>query len=122
MNANVINLVILINIWIFQIVSVKKINWSNDETKLVNITLAEDENNYEHSSCKVYIVLTTVVSKIFTGVTIYFVYYNWSLIQNNISCTKFNAHKETIIWWMQLKMGRIKEINIKKRLIQTCEI
>ena len=34
---------------------------NNDETKLVNITLAENENNYEHSSCKVYILLMTVV-------------------------------------------------------------
>ena len=71
---------------------------NNDETKLVNITLAENENNYEHSSCKVYIVLMTVVFTIFTGITIYFVYYNWSLIKNNISCTKFNTHKETLIW------------------------
>ena len=72
---------------------------NNDETKLVNITLAENENNYEHSSCKVYIVLMTVVFTIFTGVTIYFVYYNWSLIKNNVSCTKFNTHKETLVWW-----------------------
>ena len=71
---------------------------NDDETKLINITLAENENNYEHSSCKVYIVLMTIVFTIFTGVTIYFVYYNWSLIKNNISCIKFNVHKETIIW------------------------
>ena len=38
----------------------------------------------------------TIVFTIFTGVTIYFVYYNWSLIKNNISCTKFNTHKETL--------------------------
>ena len=31
---------------------------------------------------------------IFTGVTIHFVYYNWSLIINNISCTKVNTHKK----------------------------
>ena len=35
---------------------------------------------------------------IFTGVAIYFIYYNWSLVKNNISCTKFKAHKETINW------------------------
>ena len=68
---------------------------NNDETKLVNITLAENENNYEHSSCKVYIVLMTVVFTIFTGITIYFVYYNWSFIKNNAFCIKFNTHKET---------------------------
>ena len=70
---------------------------NNDETKLVNITLAENEKSYSNS-CKVYIVLMTVVFTIFTGVTIYFVYYNWSLIKNNVSCTKFNTHKETLVW------------------------
>ena len=70
-----------------------------DETKIVNITLAENENNYyKCNSCKVYIIFMTVVFTIFTGVTIYFVYYNWSLIKNNISCTKFNTCKETEIW------------------------
>ena len=65
---------------------------NDDETKLVNTTV-ENEN----SSCKVYIVVMTVVFTIFTIIIIYFFYYNWSLIKNNISCTKFNAHKETII-------------------------
>ena len=67
---------------------------NDDQTKIVNITV-ENEN----SSCKVYIALMTVVFTIFTGVTIYFVYYNWSLIKKNISCTKFNTYKETLIWW-----------------------
>ena len=70
---------------------------NHDETKLVNITVKN-----ENSSCKVYIVLITVVFTIFTAIIIYFVYYNWSLIKNNIFYIKFNAHKETIIWWMQL--------------------
>ena len=30
--------------------------------------------------------------------SIYFVYNNWSLIKNNVSCIKFNTHKETKIW------------------------
>ena len=38
-----------------------------------------------------------VVFTIFTGITIYFVYYNWSFIKN-VSCIKFNTHKETEIW------------------------
>ena len=54
---------------------------NNNETKLVNITLTKNENN----SCKVYIVLMIVAIAISTGVTIYFVYFNWSLIKNNIS-------------------------------------
>ena len=37
----------------------------------------------------------TVAIVVSTGVTIYFVYYNWFLIKNNIICTKFNPHKET---------------------------
>ena len=69
---------------------------NNNETKLVNITITENENSH-CNSCKVYIVLMIVAIVISTGVTIYFIYYNWSLIKNNIFCTKFNTHKETII-------------------------
>ena len=65
---------------------------NDDQTKIVNI-IVENEN----SSCKEYIVLMTVVFTIFTGITIYFVYYNWSLIKNNVSCIKSNTHKESII-------------------------
>ena len=66
-----------------------------EKTKLVNITFTENENNYEHNSCKVYIVLMIVAFTIFTGVTVYLVYYNWSLINNNnIYCIKFNNHKQ----------------------------
>ena len=118
LNVNVINLVILVNIWIIQNVSVKKklidplieecTENDADETKLVNITAECTENDNEtkivnitvkneNSSCKVYIVLMTVVFTIFTGITIYFVYYNWSLIKNKVSCIKSNTHKETII-------------------------
>ena len=69
-----------------------------EEVKLDNITPAKNENNYKYSSCKMYIVFMIVVSTIFTGITIYFVYYNWPLIKNNVSCIKFNTHKETKIW------------------------
>ena len=69
---------------------------NNNETKSVNITITENENSH-CNSCKVYIVLMIVGIVISSGVTIYFVYYNWSLIKNNIFCTKFNTHKETII-------------------------
>ena len=54
-----------------------------EKMKLVNITFTENENNYEHNSCKVYIVLMTIAFTIFTGITVYLVYYNWSLINNN---------------------------------------
>ena len=36
-----------------------------------------------------------VVFTVFIGITIYFVYYNWSLIKKNVSCIKFSNHKET---------------------------
>ena len=63
-----------------------------DEVKLANITLAENENSYyKCSSCKVNIVFMIVLFTIFTGITIYFVYYNWSLIKNNVSCIRFNT-------------------------------
>ena len=54
-----------------------------EETKLVNITFTENKNNYECGSCIVYIVLMIVAFTIFTGITVYLVYYNWYLINNN---------------------------------------
>ena len=72
-----------------------------EEVKLANTTIFENENEYgscERSSCRVYIVFMIVVFTIFIGITIYFVYYNWSLIKNNVSCIKFNTCKETKIW------------------------
>ena len=47
-----------------------------EDTKLVNITFTENENNYECGSCIVYIVLMIVAFTIFTGITVYLVYYN----------------------------------------------
>ena len=41
---------------------------------------------------------TTLALTIFIEITTYFVYYNWSLIKNNVSCIKFGTHKETKIW------------------------
>ena len=66
-----------------------------EETKLVNITFTENENNYEHNSSKAYIVLMMEAFTIFTGITVYLVYYNWTLINNNIYCIKFNNRKKT---------------------------
>ena len=68
------------------------------EVKLAKITLAKNESGNKYSSCTVYIVLMIVLFTIFTGITAYFVYYNWSLIKNNVSCIKFGTHKETKIW------------------------
>ena len=69
-----------------------------EEVKLAKITLAENESENKYSSCTVYTVLIIVVFTIFTGITTYFVYCNWSFIKNNVSCIKFSTHKETKIW------------------------
>ena len=69
-----------------------------EEVKLSKITPENENSYYKCSSCKVYIVFMTVVFTSFTGITIYFVNCNWSLIKNNFSCIKFNTHKETQIW------------------------
>ena len=67
--------------------------------KLAKTTLAENENSYKCSSCTVYTVLFWIFFTINVGgISVYFVYYNWSLIKNNVSCIKFNTHKETKIW------------------------
>ena len=66
--------------------------------KLAEITIFENESENKYGFCKVYIVLMIVVFTIFFGITVYFIYYNWSLITNNVSCIKFNTCKETKIW------------------------
>ena len=68
-----------------------------EEVKLARITLAENGNNHKYSSCTVYIVLMILAFTIFTGITIYFVYYNCSLIKNNASWIKFGFRKKTKI-------------------------
>ena len=76
----------------------------DDQTKLVNITVTKNENQTKivnktvENSCKVYIILTRVAIVISTGITICFVYYNWFLIKNKDFCTKYNTHRENIIW------------------------
>ena len=65
-----------------------------EEMKLANITFTKNENNYEHNSCKVYIVFMIIVFIIFTWITVYLVYYNWYLIKNNIFCIKCNTRKK----------------------------
>ena len=68
-----------------------------EEIKLGKTTLTENKIGNKYSSCKVYIVFMIIVFTIVSGISIYFVYYNWSLIKNNFSCIKFSTHKETKI-------------------------
>ena len=65
-----------------------------EEVKLAEITPFENKNNDEYNSCRVYIILMIVVFTIITGITVYLVYYNWSLINNNIYCNKFSTLKK----------------------------
>ena len=55
-----------------------------EEVKLAEITLAENKNSHKCSSCAVYTVVFWVFFTIFTGITIYFVYCNWSFIKNSV--------------------------------------
>ena len=77
---------------------------NDNQTKIVNITVTKNDNQTKivnktvKNSCKVYIVLTIVSIVISTVYTIYFVYYNWFLIKNKDLFTKYNTRKETIIW------------------------
>ena len=77
-----------------------------EQVKLAKITLAGNENSYKCSSCNVYIVLVVVFFIICTGISSYFVYYNWSLVKNNVSRIKFGNN---------LKQRFTKHINGKNQ-------
>ena len=80
-----------------QLVDKSVIEWTEtiEEVKLAKITLAESENNYKCSSCTEYTVLFWIFSTInVVGIGAYFVFYNWSLIKNNVSCIKFGIRKK----------------------------
>ena len=68
-----------------------------EETKLVNITFTKNENNYECTSCIVYIVLMIVAFTIFAAITVYLIYYNWYLIKNKnlMNLIIKNGHNKT---------------------------
>ena len=67
-----------------------------EEVKLAKITLDENEIIYKCNSCTFYIVLMIVVFTIRTGISAYFVYYNWSMVENG-SYIKFGACTQTTI-------------------------
>ena len=81
---------------------------TTEEVKWAEITPFENKNNYEYNSCKVYIILMIAVFTIFTGITVYLVYYNWSLINNNIYFIKFSTHKkkQKSDEWNYIKCGQ----------------
>ena len=72
-----------------------------EEVKLAKITLAENENSSICSSCTVYIVLMIVVFIICTGISAYFIYYNWSLVKH-VSSIKFGTRKSNLLFLQRL--------------------
>ena len=82
----------------------KTVTKNDNQSKLVIITVTKNDNQTKivnktvKNSCQVYIVLTIVSIVISTVYTIYFVYYNWFLIKNKDFFTKYNTHRETLIW------------------------
>ena len=69
-----------------------------EEVKLAKIALPEYENNYKCNPCTVHIMLMIVVFIICTGISSYFVYYNWCLIKNNVLCIKIGSRTQTMIY------------------------
>ena len=67
-----------------------------EEVKLAKITLVEDENSHKCPSRTAYIVSMIAVFIICTGITTYFIYYNWSLVKN-ASRIKFGTRIQTTI-------------------------
>ena len=78
-----------------------------EEMKLAKITLAENENSYKFNSCTVYIVLMIVIFTICKGISAYFVYYNWSLVKNNVSRIKFGTRTQTTGFQLAICDSRI---------------
>ena len=62
--------------------------------KLAKITLAENENSYKCSSCRVFITLMIVVFTINVGIVIYF---NWYL-KKDAPHGDFNIRTQTTIY------------------------
>ena len=65
-----------------------------EEVKLAKITLAENENSYKCSSCRVFIKLMIVVFTINAGIVIYF---NW-YFKKDAPHGDFNTHTQTTIY------------------------
>ena len=61
---------------------------TNNEVKLVKITLSENGNKHKHSSCTLYIVLFSIIFTVNVGIGTYFVFYKY------MNCNKETDHKE----------------------------
>ena len=67
-----------------------------EETRLVEITLAENENKHKYSSCTLYIVLFSIVFTINVGIGTYFVYSHLYL-KKDVTRVKFGIRAQTTI-------------------------
>ena len=64
--------------------------------KLAKITLAKNEFNNKCGSCKLYIVLFSILFKTNIGISTYFVYWHWYL-KKDVPRIKFNTHTHTTV-------------------------
>ena len=48
-----------------------------EEVKSAKITLAEDKNKHQHSTCMLYIALFSIIFTVSIGIGIYFIYYKY---------------------------------------------
>ena len=88
-NVNMINDVMLENLWIMKTANVEKklvdklveeCTEDIDEVKIVKMTLSEHENKFENkckSSCTIYLVLFSLIFPINIGIGTFFVYYKY---------------------------------------------
>ena len=59
---------------------------SIEETRLVEITSAKNENKHKYSSCTLYIVLFPILFTVNVGIGSYFLYFHWYLKKICYSC------------------------------------
>ena len=71
---------------------------TNDEVKLDKITLAENENKHKNkcSSCRLCIMLFSIIFTINVGIGTYFVYFHWYL-KKDVTRVKFGTYIQTTI-------------------------
>ena len=67
-----------------------------EETKLVEITSAKNENRHKCSSCTLYIVSFSIFFTINVGIGSYFLCFYWYL-KKDVICVKFGTRTQTTI-------------------------
>ena len=70
---------------------------NTEKTRLVEKTLAKNENKHKYSSCTLFIVLFSIIFTINIGIGIYFIYFYWYL-KKDIPRVEFNTGAQTTIY------------------------